>query len=125
MAAGSSGHSEIFLDKLKKLESPFTVDSAVGGGWRHYRHFTCRDSVWSLLNFGVKNVDFCGGEGGYGGRGEKRGGVHFCAMLYPNPLQNHECNILPCMVSHVTKFDEIKVSNLKRIRPYLHIGQTK
>ena len=29
-----------------------------------------------------------------------------------NPLQNHKCNILPGIVSHVNKFDEIKGSNL-------------
>ena len=82
-------------------------------GWRRYRHFPYRDSVWSLLDFGMKNVNFCCFLGGI-----------FFVRCYVNPLQNHECTILPCTVSHVNKFDEIKGSNLNRIRPNLHFGQT-
>ena len=47
----------------------------------------------------------------------------FCAVM-SNRLQNQECNILPCTVSHVNKFDEIKGINLNRIPPYLCFNQT-
>ena len=48
----------------------------------------------------------------------------FLCDVMTNPLQNHECNISPCTVSHVNKFNEIKESNLNRIRPYLRFGKT-
>ena len=48
----------------------------------------------------------------------------FLCDVMSSPLQNHKCNILPRMVSHVNKLDEIKGSNSKRIRSYLHFGQT-
>ena len=49
---------------------------------------------------------------------------HFLCHVISIPLQNHECNILPGMVSYVNKFDEIKGSHLNRIRSYLHFSQT-
>ena len=51
------------------------------------------------------------------------GGGHFSCDVMSNPLQNLECNISPRTVSHVNKFDEVKGSNLNRIRPYLCLVQ--
>ena len=69
--------------------------------------------AWSLLDFDMKKVNFCCFSWG-----------NFLCDVMSNHLQNHECNILPCTVSHVNKFNEVKGSNLDRIRPYLCFGQT-
>ena len=98
MAAGSSKHFEIFLDKLarKSLYCGFSSGGGGGGCWHCYCHFPS-DSVRSLLDFGMKKfVDFLG---------------TFLCDVMSNPLQNHECNISPHTVSDVHKFDEIKGSN--------------
>ena len=71
------------------------------------------ECVWSLLDFGMKNVNFCCFLG-----------VMLLCDVMSSPLQNHKCNILPSMVSHVNKLDEIKGSNSKRMRSYLRFGQT-
>ena len=65
----------------------FSIFSSGGGGewgrWRRYRHFLA--GIWSLLDLGMKKVNL------------------FLCDLMSNPLQNHECNILPRMVSNRKK----------------------
>ena len=43
-------------------------------------------------------------------------GAFFLCDVMSNPSQNLKCNILPHTMSHVNNFDEIKGSNLNRIR---------
>ena len=66
--------------------------------------FPLQNSVWSLLDFGMKNVNFCC----------FLGGMFLCDVM-SSPLQNHKCNILPRMVSHVNKLEED--SALSTFRP--------
>ena len=58
----------------------------MGGGLASLSPFPLHNSVRSLLNFGIKNVNFCC----------FLGGMFLCDVM-SSPLQNHKCNILSRM----------------------------
>ena len=103
-----------FLGQIIKARKSLYCGFSSGWGLASLSPFPLQNSVWSLLDFGMKNVNFCCFLGDMFAK--------MCDVM-SSPLQNHKCNILPRMVSHVNKLDEIKGSNSKRIRSYLHFGQ--